>query len=113
MYLVTFDGVSVFLPGRSGYKIPIQQPQLAEQNSVDEGNRGQLLQGQVGLKLKFLLFHKEGHCLSLSARIKHNYRRREDTVFNLERSEVACAAPSSSPADVSLSVFMGTRLPRR
>lgn len=62
----------VFLPGRSSDEISIQQPQLAEQNPVDKRHSGQLLQGQMGLKLEFLLFHEEGHCLSLFTRIKHN-----------------------------------------
>lgn len=58
-------------PGRSSDKISIQQPQLAEQNSVDKRHSGQLLQGQMGLKLEFLLFHEEGHCFNVSTRIKH------------------------------------------
>lgn len=50
------------LPGRSSDKISFQQPQLAEQNPVDKRHGGQLLQGEMGLKLEFLLFHKESHC---------------------------------------------------
>lgn len=62
--LMVINGV-FFLPGRSSDKISIQQPQLAEQNPVDERHGGQLLQGQVSLKLEFLLFHEEGHCFSV------------------------------------------------
>lgn len=58
------------LPGRSGDKVPIQQPQLAEQNAVDKRHSGQLLQRQMRLELKFLLFHKERHGPSLLTRIK-------------------------------------------
>lgn len=58
------------LPGRSGDKVPIQHPQLAEQNAVDKRHSGQLLQRQMRLELKFLLFHKERHGPSLLTRIK-------------------------------------------
>lgn len=58
---VVFVRSEVFLPGRSGDKVSIQQPELAEQNSVDKRHSGQLLQGQMSLELKFLLFHEEGH----------------------------------------------------
>lgn len=64
----------IFLPGRSGDKIAFQQPQLAEQNPVDKRHSGQLLQGQMGLELEFLLFHEEGHCFwCLFTRIQHGY----------------------------------------
>lgn len=74
MYAAMFEAVlvpsAVFLPGRSSDEISIQQPELAEQDSVDKRHSGQLLQGQMSLKLKFLLFHEEGHCFGVFARIK-------------------------------------------
>lgn len=60
----------LFLPCGRGDKISIQQPQLAEQNSVDKRHSGQLLQGQMRLELEFLLFYEEGHCFSVFTRIK-------------------------------------------
>lgn len=71
MYEVMFMSVLFrFLPGGRSDKISIQQPQLAEQNSVDKRHSGQLLQGQMGLKLEFLLFHEESHCFPVFTRIK-------------------------------------------
>lgn len=63
---------SHILPGGSSDKISIQQPELAEQNSVDKGNSGQLLQSQMGLELKFLLFHEERHSFTVFTSIKKN-----------------------------------------
>lgn len=60
------------LPGGSGDKISIQQPQFAEQNTVDKRNSRQFLQGQMGLELEFLLFHEKCHLSALFALIKHN-----------------------------------------
>lgn len=76
------------LPGRSGDKISFQQPQLAEQNPVDKRHGGQLLQGQMGLKLEFLLFHKEGHCWSFfpHSQLKLMKNRRK-TQAQLNRSK--------------------------
>lgn len=62
--------LSGVLPGRSGDKVSIQQPQLAEQNAVDKRHSGELLQRQMRLELKFLLLHKECHGPSLLTRIK-------------------------------------------
>lgn len=73
VFCVCLAGV---LPGRSGDKVPIQQPQLAEQNAVDKRHSGQLLQRQMRLELKFLLFHKERHGPSLLTRIKKHTAKR-------------------------------------
>lgn len=62
------------VPGRSGHKVSIQQAQLAEEDSVDKGDSGQLLQRQMGLELEFLLFHEEGHGCDVFTRIKHRLR---------------------------------------
>lgn len=72
------------LPGRSSHKVSVQQPQFAEQNPVDKRHGGQLLQGQLGLKLEFLLFHEERHgltaqtCLKLTAKPNLWMKRRDE-----------------------------------
>lgn len=43
--------------GLGGEAAAVQQPHLAEQDPVDEGHRGELLELEVHLKLKLLLFH--------------------------------------------------------
>ena len=49
------------LPRRSCHKVPLQQPQLAEQDPVHEGHRRQLLQGELRLELEFLLLDEKSH----------------------------------------------------
>lgn len=49
------------LPGGCRDEVSVQQPQLAEQNPVDKGDRRQLLQRHMSLELEFLLFREERH----------------------------------------------------
>ena len=44
-------------PGRLLGEAPVQQPDLAEQDAVHEGDRRQLVQLEVHLELEFLLLH--------------------------------------------------------
>lgn len=47
--------------GLGGEAAAVQQPHLAEEDPVDEGHRGELLELEVHLKLKLLLLHhREG-----------------------------------------------------
>lgn len=80
------------LPGRSSDKISFQQPQLAEQNPVDKRHGGQLLQGEMGLKLEFLLFHKESHCwcFSLSQVKLMKNRKKTKAQLNLREKPFSC-----------------------
>ena len=43
--------------GLGGEAAAVQQPHLAEEDPVDEGHRGELLELEVHLKLKLLLLH--------------------------------------------------------
>lgn len=43
--------------GLGGEAAAVQQPHLAEEDPVDEGHRGELLEPEVHLKLKLLLLH--------------------------------------------------------
>lgn len=50
------------LPGRRGGEVSaVHQPNLTEQNPVNEGNRRQLLQGEMDLELELFLLDQEGH----------------------------------------------------
>lgn len=50
------------LPRRQANKVPsIQQPDFAEENPIYKGDGSQLLQGETGLKFKFLFLYQESH----------------------------------------------------
>lgn len=54
--------LSLGLPARQADEVPsVQQPDLAEEDPIHEGNGCQLLQGKDGLELKFFLLAQESH----------------------------------------------------
>lgn len=99
------------LPGRSGDKVPIQQPQLAEQNPVDKRHGGQLLQRQMRLELEFLLFREESHAPSPSTRIKRNpgaakgSLQRLSSVKGKRKGNLASRSQNVPPAAAAAAVF--------
>lgn len=102
------------LPGRSSDKVPIQQPQLAEQNPVDKRHSGELLQRQMRLELEFLLFCEESHPPSPFTRIKRNpgavkkRLKRLSSVKRKRKLEVKTLLLPPPSLLFSVGVFVGT-----